>query len=103
MGQHKTNGKHHRKKAAMATSLRKLRKPTTYSRSFRHSLTTTIGKSEKFHPPYIRSAAVASPPTRESRHPAACANRQFPSAGHVPKHESSPACALPPAATGWKA
>src|SRR5207253_7598931 len=89
MGQHKTNKMHHRKKAAMATSLRNFSpSQRTPARSFRLSQTTTTGKAEKFHPRGIRAIPDALPPTTESPHQAGCASRRSPNARRVPEHRS---------------
>src|SRR6516164_8812239 len=104
IGQHKTNRMHHRKKAAMATSLRNFESSRRApARSFRLSQTLTTGKAEKFHPRGIRSVRDALPPTTESQHQAACANRRSPNAGRAPEHESMPGYDLRPVAAVWKA
>src|SRR5437867_9102309 len=102
MGQHRTNKIHHRKKAAMATSFGSLRESTSHkTRSSHRSDTATTEKTEKFHSRDIRSAEAVLQRTTESPRPAAYGNRRFPNEGRAPRRESSQACGLRPAASGW--
>jgi len=104
MGQHKTKRMHHRKKAAMATSLRRTSTLTAYtSLKFRPSPTTTMGKAEKFRPRDTHSVADAWPLTTGSPHPAACASHRSPNAVRAQEHESLPRYVLQQVVAVWKA